>query len=368
MMLFSSLSMAQNEEVRIEIPNKADLRYDGERIQIESTNTFLGNRVGSEITDGLSNTFLGESTGFKNSTGSRNTYLGAEAGFNSNGEGNIFLGYRAGYGEDKDNRLYISNSETDRPLIFGDFSNKFVQINDDLVISRNITVESAAVIKSALTVTGPSSLGNTTINHPLPTLQLQNSSTSNFLNLVYNSTQASFFLQNESGAVLMNIDDGEMILPTYAGSATQNVAVDATGRLVKTSLYQKKYNRFEFDYEEDFVGYKKMTMGVQIEDGTIVSNIKAIIRDNDFSASNGITNTVFAGLYRVNKFTGNQLVPQVIYRIDASDTPSGIHIEFSANNAPAAELKTVNNADFIYLLQVWVCDDCSIMEVEIIGN
>lgn len=40
------------------------------------------------------------------------------------GSNNVFIGYQAGYNEGNSNKLYISNSSTATPLIYGDFSTK----------------------------------------------------------------------------------------------------------------------------------------------------------------------------------------------------------------------------------------------------
>jgi hypothetical protein len=58
------------------------------------------------------------------------TGIGSEAGLNATGAGNTFIGYQAGYNELGSNKLYISNSLTATPLIYGDFSAKFVSIGD----------------------------------------------------------------------------------------------------------------------------------------------------------------------------------------------------------------------------------------------
>jgi hypothetical protein len=56
-------------------------------------------------------------------TGSRNVFIGFESGFKEiSGSGNIMIGYRAGYNETGSNKLYIANSETATPLIYGNFS------------------------------------------------------------------------------------------------------------------------------------------------------------------------------------------------------------------------------------------------------
>jgi hypothetical protein len=88
-----------------------------------SSNTFLGYGAGTANTTGYSNTFLGYYAGYSHGTGSGNTFLGIEAGRNNvSGTGNVFLGYRAGYSETGSGKLYIANSSTNPPLIYGDFS------------------------------------------------------------------------------------------------------------------------------------------------------------------------------------------------------------------------------------------------------
>lgn len=66
--------------------------------------------------------FLGASSGSMQKSGAGNTYLGAYAGrTNLTGAGNVFLGYSAGQNETGSNKLYISNTSSTTPLIYGEF-------------------------------------------------------------------------------------------------------------------------------------------------------------------------------------------------------------------------------------------------------
>lgn len=89
-------------------------------------NVLIGNSAGQGSGPGAQfsyNTYVGKSAGVYTSTGSGNTYLGYQAGFStSTGSGNVFLGYEAGYNETGNNKLYIANSGTASPLVYGDFS------------------------------------------------------------------------------------------------------------------------------------------------------------------------------------------------------------------------------------------------------
>ena len=103
-------------------------------------NTFISSLAGYSNTNGSQNIFIGRSTGYNNDTGSDNVYLGRGAGFNNEtGSSNVFLGYQAGYDEMNSNRLYIENSNSSSPLIYGEFDNDFLQINGNLAITGGFT-------------------------------------------------------------------------------------------------------------------------------------------------------------------------------------------------------------------------------------
>jgi hypothetical protein len=85
--------------------------------------------------------FVGTSSGSKQQSGAGNTYLGTYAGRNNlTGTGNVFIGNQAGQLELGGNKLYISNTSTTTPLIYGEFSNgdpafQKVRINGKLEIA-----------------------------------------------------------------------------------------------------------------------------------------------------------------------------------------------------------------------------------------
>ncbi len=101
-------------------------------------NTFIGAAAGkgTALFTSPSNTIVGNSAGYKmgNSSG-MNVFLGNDAGYNVvTGAGNLFLGYQAGYNETGSNKLYIDNSNTSSPLIWGDFSTNVVNFNGNVGI------------------------------------------------------------------------------------------------------------------------------------------------------------------------------------------------------------------------------------------
>ncbi len=82
------------------------------------------------------NVGLGHNAGYSNTNGTQNVFLGNSAGSNNSGSGNIFLGYTAGQNIAGDNKLVIDNSDTSTPLIYGDFTNNHLTINDSLTVDR----------------------------------------------------------------------------------------------------------------------------------------------------------------------------------------------------------------------------------------
>jgi hypothetical protein len=101
----------------------------------EQHNTFLGRWAGYSNNTGKRNTFVASNAGRENTSGSYNVFVGYEAGrLCSTGVSNVFLGYRAGYYESGSNKLYIDNTLTSSPLIYGEFDNNIVAINGDMGI------------------------------------------------------------------------------------------------------------------------------------------------------------------------------------------------------------------------------------------
>jgi len=86
------------------------------------------------ITDGESNIGIGSHALFYNINGNSNVAIGRAAGYINTGSGNIFLGYYAGYNETGDDKLYIANSGTSSPLIYGDFSSSELTVNGSLAV------------------------------------------------------------------------------------------------------------------------------------------------------------------------------------------------------------------------------------------
>lgn len=125
-----------------------------------SNNTYVGALTGLKTTTGSGNTFVGFGAGYENVSGGNNTIsgwgsggllnswgntiygyragntaigdgntlVGSAAGFKA-GSGNVMIGINAGYNDTGNNKLYISNSDTATPLIWGDFAASQLKLN-----------------------------------------------------------------------------------------------------------------------------------------------------------------------------------------------------------------------------------------------
>ncbi len=103
--------------------------------QTGNFNTAIGNSAGYFISTGGSNTIIGNYADNYNQEGSKNTIIGFMAGtkgaLNSK-SGNVFIGYKAGFNEVSDNKLYIENSNSNTPLIYGDFETDLTTVYGNL--------------------------------------------------------------------------------------------------------------------------------------------------------------------------------------------------------------------------------------------
>lgn len=97
-------------------------------------NAFFGNYSGFNNISGSQNVYIGHGAGYHNTSSNNNTYLGNYTGYrNITGNKNVFLGYSAGYYETGSNKLYIDNSNTSTPLLYGNFASDQLGINTNSI-------------------------------------------------------------------------------------------------------------------------------------------------------------------------------------------------------------------------------------------
>jgi hypothetical protein len=122
-----------------------------------SANVAIGRIAGSRC-QGTGSVFVGYYTGYGAAAAAYdyNVAIGYEAGYNLAGDHNVFIGYQAGYNEGGSDRLYIANSNTASPLIYGEFDgggNYGVRIHGPAtgavtLTAREIAAQTADVIRA----------------------------------------------------------------------------------------------------------------------------------------------------------------------------------------------------------------------------
>jgi hypothetical protein len=166
-------------------------------------NVAIGQHALENNQTGDNNIAIGFFSG-NNSTGDDNTIIGQEAGFSTTGSGNVFLGRQAGYNETGSNKLYIDNSNTATPLIYGNFATNKVTINDSLA-TKNFVATQTAQVNGTLKI--------------------------NAGKIAFTSTGQSVFIGDQAGAADDLSNNNSVFIGHQAGKAntngTNNIAIGA---------------------------------------------------------------------------------------------------------------------------------------------
>jgi hypothetical protein len=249
---------------------------------IEYGNTFIGKFAGKAMipqpargtmvgyaagknNEGGDNTFIGSSAGNANTTGGSNTFLGSYAGYsNTTGAGNVFLGYRAGYSSVSDsNKLYIANSSTIDPLIYGDFDSSFVNIGGKLSVGSSTLDEPFYYFE----VTGDAAVTGATITEDLIVLDAVES------DLLVNGSIRTEYVDADSAELNSPIDCPG--LPTVL--LWRNVIVDVDDYNLGVPVVASKYLKNNKTLSKDFRRILDVTpkSGLDKKSGVEVAGIYA---------------------------------------------------------------------------------------------
>ena len=107
-----------------------------------SRNVAIGSNLGGGDYKGDDNVIIGTEMLFDTSSnGNKNVIIGSAIATNLRGSGNVILGYKAASDSiflNTNNKLIIANEKTKTPLIYGEFDNKKVTINGDLMVTGKL--------------------------------------------------------------------------------------------------------------------------------------------------------------------------------------------------------------------------------------
>jgi hypothetical protein len=185
------------ETGRIEFRNNGQSVFVGENAGLNdnltlNNSTFIGHNSGQNNVSGGGNVAVGANAlytvtssnsstavgtdALRNAPGAANTALGYGAGSNATGAFNVFIGPTAGANESGNSKLYIDNSSTSSPLIYGDFNNNIVTVNGNLGIGTTTPTQAKLVVNGSQAQTF-ASYGYLNRTHPTGTIN--SNSTSN---------------------------------------------------------------------------------------------------------------------------------------------------------------------------------------------
>jgi len=100
-----------------------------------TSNTMIGGWSGVNHQDGGNNVFVGSFSGSNTNIGSDNVFIGTSTGeLCDTCSANVFIGHNVGSTSDTSNKLFIDNSNTQNPLIYGEFDSDKIQINGSISI------------------------------------------------------------------------------------------------------------------------------------------------------------------------------------------------------------------------------------------
>ena len=138
-------------------------------------NDAFGYQALNNMTTGNYNVALGGNALLSNISGSNNVAVGYNAGNTNTGSGNVFLGYQAGLNETGSNKLYIANSNTSTPLIWGDFNLSQLEFNGNVGIggsANNVGTARFSVLGGSVGIgtTSPSALLHVQGTSSMPSL------------------------------------------------------------------------------------------------------------------------------------------------------------------------------------------------------
>jgi hypothetical protein len=327
-------------------------------------NTALGLDALYKNISGNRNTGVGYWALFENNSGSENTALGNFAGFsNVNGSGNVFLGNNSGYNETGSNKLYIDNTSTVSPLIYGDFNlNKltfnsevgigvlnpteklevlgtarFSVVAQDNSLSRIMAMDNTGKIfwRDITSISGGDNLGNhqatQNIVATLSTIDL-GTSMQGFRNLYLSSAlymQGSQFLRNYNGGVIMGAGAGNSLTSGSNNTFLGNNAGQATATTHHNTFVGTNSGYKNTGYQNTFLGY-----GTGMENLGGINNTYVGLQAG-FSNATGSYNTVLGmnGGYHNTGSYNTYIGAQAGYRTVGSNN---IFIGYNSNIAEIA--------------------------------
>ena len=199
----------------------------GKANSIGTRNTYVGCQSGIEdgyyyveygLIPGSDNTYVGYRAGATNWQGNQNVYVGSYAGETNNNytSGRVFIGYRAGQNEANGNKLYIDNSNTSAPLIYGDFTDG----SERLVVNGSFNYGTDTGTGTAYVVSIPSV--GAYVAGMVVTFKAKTANTAGACTLKINTLAAMpLLMKHDQNPTASYIEAGSIVMAVYDGTSFQ---------------------------------------------------------------------------------------------------------------------------------------------------
>ena len=280
-----------------------------------SNNTVVGDMAFWLNNNGNNNVSLGAANGSNNTTGTNNTFLGHNSGFNNNGSFNVFLGYQSGYNETGSDKLYIANSNTANPLIYGDFASSLLKVNGTLNVNNAYNLPTTTGTANQVLQTdgaGTTSWVDATTLANNSWSILGNSGTVNGTNFIgtTDNVPLTFRVNNERSGLISNATASSTFFGYQAGgtgTATGNSAFGHQSLFGLTTGTSNTANGFQSLYANT-TGISNTAIGYRTLYNNVSGNQNVAIGNQALNSNTGNTNTAVGSIALFTNTTGNNNV------------------------------------------------------------
>lgn len=273
-------------------------------------NSAIGSLALGDNSTGSYNTVHGHNAFNDNNFGSNNVVLGYEAGLDASGDNNVFIGYQAGtpiisnnisgsvcIGYQSggtiigDNNLYIDNSGTINPLIYGEFDTDILGLNADVAIGHQAPLTPLHIINegTADVQNIVATIASNTSNRPVLLFsETTTASLTDGMSLEYdgrgNGDANRMSINNIGGSPLfefqnngsLRVNGGSMYVNHPSGAATEGLILRNTIDTDEWRMYQQwNSNTLALMFNNVNVGNFDDVSGVYtaVSDRTLKKNI-----------------------------------------------------------------------------------------------
>lgn len=314
------------------------------------SNTISGNWSAWRMTTGDYNALYGSYTGADLITGSRNTMIGYYAGSNTgtNSTGNVFLGYRAGEDEPGSNKLYIANSETPDPLIYGNFATSELKVNGDTELDGNVEINGTTIHNGLSQFNGQIESQDINIKDSNPYIQFWHNNTAEYY-FQYQAGLDQLVLAEVGGGQILRMKNGELYLPQLAGNTSRPLRIESDGRV--TAELPNPIENYGLEFANT-TSSSHFILANELEDGMTINSLEITF----FCSANPVGEVYFTRFPK----SGSGGSAQIVFSINPPGNGCGT---FSTTTVVTAGSNVIDTDNYFYYFNASTASDASAVKV-----